>query len=183
MSYARGTYLYPYFDKRQNRFSPTESLFSDFLYRGPSLTRIGPEDSWYYETKIMGRYRKGLEEKARALGTVRAVPGMGAPLDVEQRSPPPQGGALRLFAAGPVSKTAGEFLGEYQKKIRALPPVREGILRFLEKLTEDERLILTTLLPAGAALQRRRAELKGEAVLEAARSFCVEEIDRILGTS
>jgi hypothetical protein len=108
---------------------------------------------------------------------------MGAPLEVKQSSPPPQGGTLRLFAAGPVAKTAGEFLGEYQKKIRTLPPVRGGILRFLEKLTEDERLLLTTLLPAGAALQRRRTELKGEAVLEAARSFYVEEIGRILGTS
>jgi hypothetical protein len=182
ITYARGTYLYPYFDKRQNRFSPTESLFSDFLYRNPSLTRMGPEDSWYYETKILRRYRESLEEKAHALGTVRAVPGKGAPLNMEKKShsPSPATGLLHLFSTGPASTTAKDFLAEYQKKIRSMPPIRKGNAQFLESLTEDERLILTTLLPTGAALKRRCPELKGEAVLEAVRTFCVEEINRIL---
>jgi hypothetical protein len=182
ITYARGTYIYPYFDKKQSRFTPTESLFSDFLYRSPSLTRMGAGDSWYYETKIMTRYREGLEEKAHALGTVRVVPGMGPPLDVEKKSgaPPPATGLFHLFSAGPLSMSAGDFLLEYQKKIRSLPPIREGIPKFLEKLKEDERLILATLLPTGAAFKRRRPALRGEAVLEEVRDFCLAEISRIL---
>ncbi|MDR2068622.1 MAG: hypothetical protein LBP71_02005, partial [Spirochaetaceae bacterium] len=182
ITYARGTYIYPYFDKRQNRFSPTESLFSDFLYRNPSLTQAGTGDSWYYETKIMSRYREGLEAKAHALGTVRAVPGMGPPLALEKKyhTPPSAAGLLHLFSSGPLTMSAQDFLVEYQKKICSLPSCRQGIPQFLEKLKEDERLILTTLLPIGAALKYRRPELRGEAVLEEVQAFCKAEISRIL---
>jgi hypothetical protein len=183
ITYARGTYIYPYFDKKQNRFSPTESLFSDFLYRSPYLTRKGTGESWYYETKIMSRYRKGLEEKAHALGTVRAVPGMGPPLDFGEKSASPKGRLLPVFSSGPMTMTAGEFLWEYQKKVNSLPSCRGGLPYFLEKLKEDESLILATLLPMGATLKRRRPELTGEAVLEEVRSLCTAEIRRILGTA
>jgi hypothetical protein len=143
---------------------------------------MGSGDAWYYETKIMRRYREGLEGKARALGTVWAVPGMGAPLDVETKSvtPSPAGGVLHLFSSGPAAQNAGDFLAEYQTKIRSMPPIRGGGPQFLEKLTEDERQVLATLLPAGAALKHRCPELKGEAVFEAIRTFCIREISRIL---
>ncbi|MDR3166665.1 MAG: DUF115 domain-containing protein [Treponema sp.] len=177
MTYARGAYLSPYFDKKQSRFAPTESLFSDFLYRSPSLRRMEGGGSWYYETNIMGQYREGLEEKARVLGTVRAVPGMGPPLDVEKKSGVPRPAVIRLFSTGPAAMSAGDFLVEYQKKIRSLPPIRNGP----EKFTEDERRILATLLPTGAAIKRRRPDLRGAEVLEEIRAFCLEEIDRLLG--
>jgi hypothetical protein len=182
LTYARGTYIYPYFDKRQSRLSPVETLFSDFLYRSPSLTRVGAGDSWYYETKIMSRYREGLEAKAHALGTVRAIPGMGPPLDLEKKSAitPSVPGFIHLFASGPLTMTAKDFLLEYQKKIGALPSFRQGIPQFLERLKEDEGLILASLLPIGAALKRRHPELTGEAVLEEVQAFCMAEINRII---
>jgi hypothetical protein len=184
LTYARGTYIYPYFDTRQNRFSPVESLFSAFLYRSPSLTRVETENSWYYRTNILSRYREGLEEKARSLGTVQAVPGMGPSLEVEKKSPFPSvfpaTSLFHLFSCGPVTKSAGDFLGEYQKKIQSLPLLREAFRKFPENLPEEERLLLATLLPAGAALKRRRPDLRGETVLEEARSFCLNEINRLL---
>ncbi|MDR2110974.1 MAG: DUF115 domain-containing protein, partial [Spirochaetaceae bacterium] len=64
-TYARGTYIYPYFDRRQNRFAPSEALLSAFLYRDPSLVRVSRKDSgsWYYETGTLRMYRERLEEK------------------------------------------------------------------------------------------------------------------------
>jgi hypothetical protein len=183
ITYARGTYIYPYFEKQQNRFSPVESLFSAFLYRSPSLTRVETENSWQYQTKIMSRYREDFEERARALGKVRAVPGMGPVLDVEKASPLPASPSpvslFPLFSRGPAAKSAADFLLEYKKKIEALPPVREGGPLFPENLKEDEGLILATLLPAGAALKHRRPDLPGDAIFEEVRAFCLAELNRL----
>ncbi|MDR3160739.1 MAG: DUF115 domain-containing protein [Spirochaetaceae bacterium] len=180
ITYARGTYLYPSFERRQNRLAPAESLHSAFLYRSPSLTRRGTGESWYYESRTLERYRERLEEKARALGTVAAIPGGGPPLNLSPEKTPPDRGLFRCFAAGAPAMTAAEFLRDYREKLAALPPFSRGISRTLGELGEAERLTLTTLLPAGAAFKGRRPDLKAAAALEEARSFCLEELRRVL---
>jgi hypothetical protein len=182
ITYARGSYIYPYFERRQTRFAPAESLLSAFLYRSPSLIRRGTEDdSWYYESRTLRLYRERVEAKARALGTVAAIPGGGAPLNLSPASgPPPGSGLFRLFAAGAPAMTAAEFLRDYREKIAALPSFRRGISKTLKGLGETDRLTLATLLPAGAVFKGRRPDLKGEEVLEEVRSFCLEELSRVL---
>ena len=67
VSYARGAYIYSFFNKRQNRLSPLEAQCSDLLYRTP-LEKIScrpdSEGSWYYENRLLKFYREALEKKA-----------------------------------------------------------------------------------------------------------------------
>jgi hypothetical protein len=181
-TYARGTYLYPYFEYRQNRLSPLEALLSNFLYRGP-LTRLEGEKSWYYETPSLSRYRKGMEEKIRTL-RAKVIPeaGLGAPLS-PGRSPPGEvspAGPLRIFSAGKASMGARDFLAEYRAKIKALPPIEGGISTYLENLNQEAGRIFTTLLPAAAAIKHRHPGLSRREILEEVKNYCIEELDRVL---
>ena len=63
-SYARGSYIYPYFRCRESRLSGLESLFMAFLFRGPAGSM--ERDGGRYVTRSMLRYRERLEEIGRA---------------------------------------------------------------------------------------------------------------------
>jgi hypothetical protein len=181
-TYARGTYLYPYFGYRQNRLAPLESLFSGFLYRS-SLTRIEGENGWYYETPSLSRYRKGLEEKIRTLrAAVTPKAGLGPPLMTEKISPQefPRIGPPRIFSPGKAAMGAGDFLALYRSRIKALPPIKGGIAAYLEGLDREAGIILTTLLPSAAAIKHRNPELTHREILEGVKSRCIEELDRVL---
>ncbi|MDR2259214.1 MAG: DUF115 domain-containing protein, partial [Treponema sp.] len=177
--YSRGAYIYPYFDTRQNRFSPKEALFSAFLYRSPSLAKIaGPV--WYYETATLNRYRTMLEAKAAGMDTpVRPIPGRGAPIKIcqgRQKSPR----IPRIFAAGRERKSAGAFLRDYRAGLQTLPAPGKNMEDYISRLDEEARALFTTLLPQAAAIKRRESGLTPGEVIEAARDYSVKEIDKIV---
>jgi hypothetical protein len=179
-TYARGTYIYPYFENRQTRLTPLESLHSRFLYRGAPLKRVKGERNWYYETPSLRRYREGLEAKIRLLpGRIWAAPGGGATIRLEpDRKIPLDRTTIRLFSPGRAALGAREFLHRYREKIAALPPLGNNIPAYLEALTGEESRVLSTLLPGAAALKRRGT---GGDILEAVRSYCLGELDKVLG--
>jgi hypothetical protein len=178
ITYARGTYIYPFFEKQQTRLNSLEALHSAFLYRSPLSKQSGPP--WYYETRPLGMYRRRLEEKALVLNAaVSAVPGLGPPLRLEQNRPP-KAAPLRIFASGRAAMGGREFLSSYRDKIAGLPVLTGGVHAYLEKLGRDEQLVFTTLLPAAAALKRREPELRLNTLMEAVRHFCVSALDRLL---
>ncbi|GHU81652.1 hypothetical protein FACS189468_4680 [Spirochaetia bacterium] len=200
-TYARGAYIYPFFENRQTRLSPLENHFSSFLFRSPSLTRLeteapslpsSPGKTWYYETRSLAFYREALEKKARSMeGMIHPVPGLGAPIRIEHRIEKPTLGAktffnprpnrtIRLFASGAPRGTARDFLASYRKGIEQLPPLGENLSAFLEQLGEEETALFTTLLPQGAALKRRNPELKNGEVLEEVRAHSLQELARVL---
>jgi hypothetical protein len=176
-TYARGTYIYPFFEKQQNRRRPLEALHSDFLYRSP-LEKIRREDpetgaSWYYETGTLRRYREILEEKAASMTSrVRPLPGLGAPIRIRQSPGGAPGGRFFAFKPGPPRIGAGEFLAAYRQGILALRP-GDG----------KNGLILTTLLPLAAALRRREPELRPDETLERTKAYALAAIDRVLGAT
>jgi hypothetical protein len=180
-TYARGTYIYPYFEARQTRLNPQEAQASAFLYRTPLAKKTsGP--SWHYVTPLLQSYRERLEAKARsANAALTALPGLGAPLSLPQRKPRRRE-HLRLFTAGKAASAAGEFLENYRAGIAALPRPGQNITAFLRGLTEQESLILTTLLPACAAIQRRRNELTAPETLEAVRGYTLKELSAVLNS-
>jgi hypothetical protein len=181
--YARGAYIYPYFEQRQNRLSPAEALFSAFLYRSPSLHKVtgpGPED-WYYETATLNRYRALLEAKAAAMPVpVRPVPGLGAPIRIDRRDAVRAPRFPRIFAAGPPQTSVRAFLENYRAGIAALPPLGKEVPAYLAKLSAEERSLLATLLPQAAAVKRREPALGPGEIIEAVRDHCVEEIGTVL---
>jgi hypothetical protein len=180
--YARGTYIYPFFERKQTRLSPLEALRSVFLYRAPFLPPDAGQ-SGYYETAAFRFYRRAFEEKAAAM-TAEVIPApgcTGAPLRIERqaaRGERPR--TLRLFTPGAEKTSSTEFLIQYRKAIAALPLPGAETGAYLEKLDSDERQVLTTLLPQAAAMKRRRPALGTAELITEVKARSVENIDRVL---
>jgi hypothetical protein len=188
-SYARGTYIYDYFGKAQERLDPLESRFSGFVFRTPSVLReeeTGPDGrKWYrYVTKPLMAYREHLERfAADSTIVVSAFRGRG----VEIRIPPREVGRREsrpIFAAGAANEPAAAFLERYAKLLRALPKATEPASRHLSSLDHEGRDLWTTLLPSAAAFQRL-ARQNGEGsprrvpsaeLLENTRAWALAEI-------
>jgi hypothetical protein len=185
-TYARGTYVYPFFEKKQNRLAPLEALHSAFLYRAPFLPPEGGEaangsetaDSrrvTYRETASLRFYRKKLEEKAAVMeARVFAAPGRGAPIATGGEKAPRAGNRVRkIFAAGRPRISADRFLEQYRNDIAALPNQAEN-------LSGREWQIFTTLLPQAAALKRQNPKLAGPDLIEEVKRSSTREIERVL---
>jgi hypothetical protein len=195
-TYARGTYIFPYFEMQQSRLRPLEALFSNFLYRGPLEKKEIPQtgegrrsiearrsiegrpSAWYYETETLARYREALEAKGEEMGALLSpAEGLGPPLRLHPRprrnSAPPW--PERRPAGG-----AADFLADYREKIRALPPVKAAA-DYPAGLGAEERRVLATLLPLTAALRRQDPGLRGPAIIEGTKDYGIAAIDRVLG--
>jgi hypothetical protein len=182
--YARSAYIYPYFHRKQNRFNPAENCRSSFLYGTKSLTRVESGSSWYYETRALATYRKRFECKSSSINAaVLPARGEGAPVNIFppenssltfEKNPP-----LRLFGAGKALCGAAEFLDIYRKKISALPPLTDNITNYQFGLSDEERMVFTTLLPAAAAIKYREPSLSAKELLARVKNYCAAEICRL----
>jgi hypothetical protein len=180
-TYARGTYIFPFFGLRQNRLCPLEALLSGLLYRSPLEKRILPGNqegpgSWYYETGTLARYRKALEAKGRRMGArLLPAPGLGVPM-----------GAMGGYGLRPAGRAlrkappARDFLAGYREGIRSLPPAGGAAREYPASLGGEERRILATLLPLAAALRRGNPGLGGAEIIEETRKYSLAAVDRIL---
>jgi hypothetical protein len=182
-TYARGTYIFPYFDTRQGRLCPLEALFSNFLYRTPLEKKHTPAEAWYYTTAALTRYREALEIKGRGM-KARLIPAPGPASGISVKTLGRGRGSPGRIAAmgknGPLS--ARDFLAGYRENIRSLPPLRGGRASdYPEELDAGGRQILATLLPLAAALRRRDGGLRGAGIIEALRDYSIAAIDRVLG--
>jgi uncharacterized Rossmann fold enzyme len=185
-SYARGTYIFPFFEKKQNRFSPAEALFSAFLYRSPFLPRdVEDRKKNFYETTQLRFYREKLEEKAAAMDAqILSAPGMGAPINLPQKmARNTEGGASAFLKKRSVFQgqhgglDSEAFLKQYSADIAGLPP---GADNYLSALNEKDALVFTTLLPLAAAFKHREAKLKTRDLIDTIKEFCVKEIEKVL---
>ena len=183
--YARGAYIYPYFECRQERRFPLEARFSSFLYRSPFLPPENAQDADRprYETAALRTYRTSFERKISAMeAPVAAAEGRGVPLSIH-RKPPQQGARSRiisLFAPGKTMMDCGQFLEEYRHDIAALPVVGRDANAYLRNLDTGARRVFATLLPQMAAFRRRRPELPLPALAEAVKRYSVNEIELVL---
>jgi hypothetical protein len=76
--------------------------------------------------------------------------------------------------------SAADFLAEYREGILLLKPMKADLSTYLRSLDDDERLILTTLLPQAAAIRRRESGLAPAEIIERVRDYCVGEIDKVI---
>jgi hypothetical protein len=177
-TYARGTYIYPFFSKRQNRLSPLESQLSTFLYRAPFLPAESGNKESYQETSILRFYRKKLEEKASAMNVhIESAKGQGVPLNLCKKD------RLEKKEHKTENKkshfSAIEFLKKYRDDILSLPPANDNE-NYILKLNTKERQIFTTLLPCMAAIKKRDAELKQSELVNKTKYLCAGEIEKLL---
>ena len=191
-SYARGTYIFPHFHKRQNRLSPLEALFSGFLYRSPFLVKNNEQ---YYETSSLRFYRKKFEEKASMMDAeIIPAKGFGAPITINREQLAENNGQRttdkeqlsennyqRMIIREQLSENDYvRFLEKYKKDIAALP---EAVNRsnYLKTLNEIKRQVFTTLLPYMAAVRKREPGLTLKELICEAKKRCVKEIERVIG--
>jgi hypothetical protein len=184
--YARGTYIYPFFERRQERRCPLEAQLSSFLYRSPFLPAENADGEILppYETAALRLYRANFERKISTMkARVSAAAGRGIPLAIREKSPSLSPDArhriFTLFAPGKMVMDAADFLEQYRHDIAALPVFAGTAAGYLRNLNADQRRVFITLLPQTAALRHRRPELAAGDLLEAVKSYCVNEIDKI----
>ena len=198
VSYARGSYIYPFFANRQNRLFPLEAQASAFLYRtklekkgnhgGHGGITEGTEEengkkekcAWYYETGTLKLYRERLEEKCQHMeAALIPVEGQGAPINVRQA------GNLRknpkTFSYGRAMMKAEDFLRFYREGITSLPDPGKNVADYLAMLSNGQRVVITTLLPTIAAIKKRESAADFRELIEETRAFCLAEIDTVLG--
>ena len=176
-TYAKGTYIYPFFEKKQNRFSPAQSLFSAFLYRSPFLPKEKQEQN-YRETASLKMYRNKFEEKAATMSAqITAVSGQGAPISLTLKTTDTVKKHNVFSTVSMTGKSGIEFLEQYRKDIAALPAADDN---YLSLLSLKERQIFTTLLPCLAAIRHRRAGLKTKELIEETKHYCIQKITSIL---
>jgi hypothetical protein len=171
-TYARGTYIYPYFNRKQTRLSPMEAQMSAFLYRSPFLPNEDGQKKDYYETASLRFYREKLEEKAATMNAeIKSEPGFGAPINLRyaRKNVEVQRAA---YKENKPTISGSAFLEQYRNDIAALPT---------GKLNEKEKQIFTTILPTAAALKHRGIANNNE-LIEATKDHCIKQIDKVLGT-
>jgi hypothetical protein len=182
-TYARGTYIYPFFEKKQTRLSPLESQLSAFLYRNPFLLKEADltdrKKATYYETGQLRFYRQKLEEKAGKMDAhITIAEGQGAPVKLPLRKQiSGRDAAPTPFTTGKAKMSGYEFLEQYKSKIAALPAVNaDGFYG----LSSENRQVLTTLLPLAAALKYRNPGIKTGDLLEMVKRQSIEKIEEFL---
>jgi hypothetical protein len=159
-TYARGTYIYPYFENLQTRVTPMEALHSTFLFRDSTLTKNNA-DPWYYETQTLKFYREKAAQKEKAI-----YASLGA------RN-------LSIFSSGPVRLGAYAFLASYKKSIEKL-----SSFDFLQNSSysheaNNEAEIKATLLPLAAFFRRKNPYITSADLFEAVRACCLSELSSI----
>jgi len=182
ISYARGSYIYSFFDAGQNRLSPREAQASAFLFRTALEKKYRPlasGNSWYYETNVMKLYRERLEEKSKSMESVLIpVEGMGAPIQIS-----PVKNLRRnqtSFPAVEASSGAEEFLQHYRDEIVSLREPGKNAAEYLSSLKGGEQTVFATILPAIAALKRRSPGGDFRELFMETKGYCLKEINRVL---
>ncbi|MCL2184792.1 MAG: DUF115 domain-containing protein [Treponema sp.] len=182
-SYARGTYIYPYFLKRQNRFSTAETLFSKFLYRSPFVNSVINKDNKYYETSSLRFYRKKLEEKVSLMqADVLGTSGMGTSFSEKKEK-----GIIDQKAENKNQttkkreqiKNGVEILIEYKENILALPLAQENE-NYIKKINNEQLQIFYTLLPYAAFIRKQNPAIKIKEIIEEVKRCSILEIEKFL---
>jgi hypothetical protein len=157
-SYARGTYIYPYFEKSQFRLSPLEHDFIAFVFRNTKVLREREGDAIRYTTKPLIGYKENLERYARtSRANLVPEPGRGVPIEVPSREArASRSDGFPLFSAGKPRQPLGEFISDYRLALLGLPLPTGSFGAYLASLDATQRDVLTTLLPTAARVRRER---------------------------
>lgn len=158
-SYARGTYLYPYFHTRSGRISGLENHFFSFLLRNNTIIKVREEDYIRYTTRPMISYKERLEEAIKTLrASVVQADGKGEYIKPYEGKKEQNRSSIigTLFSAGVAEEPWYEFLRNYRCRLDALPEAGESLSDYRSQLSKEQQDIMTTLFPASAAIRREQ---------------------------
>jgi len=186
-TYAKGAYIYPFFENRQSRIAPLEAQASALLYRSPFLP---PEDAEkyqkdkkiFYETSSLRFYRKKLEEKIQTINAcLTFAQGDGAPVannSAKIKNDEPEIYKKESEIKKETREMSGQiFLEKYRDDIAKLPVYTDD---YLSKSNIKQRQVFTTILPLAAAVKKRNPQLKQKDLIEEVKTLSVKKIGKIL---
>ena len=184
-AYSRGTYIYPYFRIKENRFNPLDTLFYSFILRNLNMVKDRIGDKIRYSTKPMLSYKTRLEQSIRNIsGKIIQFPGNGLPLDLGNKEDVPEEKRKisTLYSAGRVKSDWKDFLCTYMDNLQELSPPKEPVAKYLVDLNPHERDLWFTLLPAAAALQREKLDhqSKGSIILNEVHAWSMSVLNHYL---
>ncbi len=182
-SYARGTYLYPYFSGLSGRISPLSSHFFSFLMRNANIVKERREYGFIYTTRPMISYKERLEQSASSLDThVQAIPGSGVPLSFPAKGVGRGGTLLFGCSAGPASSSWEAFLGSYIERLMTLPPPFEPFVKYMSTIPDAQQDLWKTLYPVAAAIRKEFSDagIKSRSIMEEARDWPIAMAEHYL---
>jgi hypothetical protein len=185
--YARGTYFYPVFERKQNRLAPIEAGLSSFLYQSHLLSLVKDEKKIWYETEKLNFYKNNFMMKAASLkARVTLVSSFAETVEVGAKAN--NDIFTEHYAASKNDINSSEvksqklnpidFLHEYKKDIANLPSFTNAVN--LQNFNSSQKQIFMTLIPSIAALKRRKPETSTYEIFEKVKHDCQKEIEQIL---
>jgi hypothetical protein len=173
--YARGTYLYDFFQASQDRCSPADSALVSFALNNAALTR--DEGRPVYSTPLLRAYRERFREMMAAMD-VEVVPAPGDGLRLEpagqDRGGQPAGRPTNRAPEWPAPPRHPlgwkELLSDFADRLRSLPA--PALIAGMDELWE-------MMLPA-AARAVKDGFAPGAGALEEARRWSLEQIGNAL---
>ena len=182
-SYARGTYLYPYFLSRSNRLNPSENSFVSFIFYNKQTISTKKEFGISYSTTPMISYKKRLEQAALDINAaITQIPGPGETLILPVNNENKRSSNITpYFSAGSNSVDWKIFLYKYKKELQSLPEPGISLSEYFSKLNLTQKDLCTTLFPAAAALRRSDyPEICGAEILKKAIHWTINQINNYL---
>lgn len=181
-SYARGTYLYPYFSSKSNRFNPGENSFVSFIFYNKHTVRKLKSFGISYTTTPMISYKKRLESASKNItANIRQIEGLGEILKLPVKEAGISSNITPFFSAGSSSNNWRFFLKEYKDNLNKLPQPGISLSEYFSKLNSEQKYLCTTLYPAAAALRRSgNKKINGAMILKEAIEWTVEQINKQL---
>ncbi len=167
--YARGTYLYSYFDTRARRTAGLETLCARMLLdRGDLIVRENKGVTVTYGTGLLESYREKLN---------RLAGGLGRPLTVAGRAEFPRprrtnGGvpALRKKQHPVAKENWPDFCVKLLEDLKGIPVASDGIQTLLAGLSSPKRQLLYGLMPLAASFLEKDSYTRGADLLRDAVS-------------
>ena len=180
-AYARGTYIYPYFQSRSERTGSSEDSFWKFI-RGSHPRRESNGEMWRIRTSFMDHYRESLEEAAESMN-LNLIPAAGSGVPIRHRyikkpvSTGKSDSVVPILSAGPITIGWKDFLEDYASRLESLPPLNEPPQDYLAELDTENRQAWATLLPSAATF--RSDSKDGPSSVKDAREWTLGRIRQI----
>ncbi|MBN2441688.1 MAG: motility associated factor glycosyltransferase family protein [Spirochaetales bacterium] len=155
-TYARGTYLYPYFRSLENRLEPLEKLFFSFIFRNKHVMKEKTGDTYRYTTQQLISYKERLENAINDYPSHIVYERVGGlPLTIKKQHPPLLKNSIStsLLAQGPALCHWRDFLKFYIDELNHLPEPYFPVTKYLFDLSQKERDLWLTLFPAATFLK------------------------------
>jgi len=188
-SYARGTYIHRYFDARQARLGPFESMHVELMFRSCTVRKENDPDGLFrYRNRQLDVYLERFERYGSSLAmsvTRRRGGGAASTLDGDKATQVPPGPPGAVFASGRLFMGTDDFMKSYLKALTGLPrlrgpetPAKAG--SYMAELEPDALEALVTILPSVAAF-RKEAETRGSGRASVLRDALEWSIAKVRG--